>query len=99
MNEAGTSAHASGERRQNLTLRDLFDTAYAMIAPFFDPDQGWAGHSLEHLAFRVLRENFPQLSGEEVHTIVVVAHRVYIDRNPGRSGHLRRPGEIRPPAP
>ncbi len=84
-------------RRQNTKLRAIFDTAYVMIEPFFDPEQGWGGHSLEHLAFRVLRENFSELSGEEVHTIVVAAHRVYIERNPGRSDHLRRPGELRPP--
>jgi hypothetical protein len=82
------------DRRRNARLRGLFDTAYAMIEPFFDPDQGWGGHSLEHLAFRVLRENFPDLSGEEVHTIVVAAHRVYIERYPARSAHLRRPGEL-----
>lgn len=91
------SATPSENRRQNTKLRTLFDTAYAMIEPFFDPDQGWGGHSLEHLAFRVLRENFSELSGEEVHTIVVAAHRVYIEHNPGRSDHLRRPGELRPP--
>lgn len=94
MNEASGDGRPVAERRQNLKLRELFDTAYTMIEPFFDPDQGWGGHSLEHLAFRVLRDNFPELSGEEVHTIVVVAHRVYIERNPGRSAHLRRPGEI-----
>jgi len=85
------------ERRQNHELRGLFDTAYAMIVPFFDPDQGWSGHSLEHLAYRVLRENFPDLSGEDVHSIVVAAHRIYIDHNPERSDHLRRPHELRPP--
>lgn len=85
----------SHERRHNQGLRQVFDTAYAMIEPFFDPEQGWAGHSLEHLAFRVVRENFAQLSSEEVHAIVVAAHRVYIERNPGRSAHLRRPGELR----
>lgn len=82
---------AGQDRRRNTKLRALFDTAYVMIEPFFDPAQGWGGHSLEHLAFRVLRENFSELSSEEVHTIVVAAHRVYIERNPGRSDHLRRP--------
>ncbi len=83
------------DRRRNTKLRALFDTAYAMIEPFFDPAQGWAGHSLEHLAFRVLRENFSELSSEEVHTVVVAAHRVYIERSPGRSAHLKRPEEFR----
>ena len=67
-----------------------------MIEPFFDPKSGWGGHSLEHLAFRVLRENFTDLSGEEVHTIIVAAHRRYIERNPAGSAHLRRPDELRP---
>lgn len=86
---------AAGEQRRNLRLRGLFDTAYAMIEPFFDPDAGWGGHSLEHLAFRVLRENFTELTSEEVHSIIVAAHRIYIGRNPARSGHLKRPEELR----
>lgn len=88
------SAVPAEERRQNRHLRALFDAAYAMIEPFFDPDQGWAGHSLEHLAFRVLRDNFPELASEEVRTVVIAAHRVYIERNPQRSAHLRRPEEF-----
>jgi len=93
---SGSNEEAS-ERRRNLRLRTLFDTAFAMIEPFFDPAQGWGGHSLEHLAFRVVRENFPELTSEEVHSLVVAAHRVYIDRNPGRSDHLPRPDELRRP--
>jgi hypothetical protein len=83
------------ERRVNRQLRQLFDNAYAMIEPFFDPAAGWGGRSLEHLAYRVLRENFPELSAEEVHAVIVAAHRLYINRNPGGSEHLRRPEEIR----
>lgn len=83
------------DRRQNTQLRQVFDSAYVMIEPFFDPNAGWGGHSLEHLAFRVLRENFPQLSSEDVHAIVVAAHRVYIERNPQQNSHLKRPTELR----
>ena len=94
MNEPTSGVAPADDRRRNIKLRAIFDTAYVMIEPFFDPDQGWGGHSLEHLAFRVLRDNFSELSGEEVHTIIVAAHRLYIERNPSRSGHLRRPHEI-----
>lgn len=83
------------ERRQNLPLRMAFDDAFVMIEPFFDPQQGWGGQSLEHLAYRIVRENFPDLSGEEVHALVVAAHRVYIERNPDRSGHLPHPSALR----
>lgn len=83
------------DRRANPQLRELFESAYVMVEPFFDPNAGWGGHSLEHLAFRVLRENFPQLSADEVHAVIVAAHRIYIDRNPAASDHLRRPDEIK----
>jgi hypothetical protein len=86
---------AATERRRNQRLRTVFDTAFVMIEPFFDPAQGWGGHSLEHLAFRVVRENFPELTSEEVHSLVVAAHRVYIQRNPSGSDHLPRPDELR----
>jgi hypothetical protein len=76
------------ERRQNLKLRDLFENAYAMIEPFFHKESGWCGHSLEYLAFRVVRENFPQLDSEEVRILVVAAHRVFRERHPGQSQHL-----------
>lgn len=96
MSEQNAGSAPVADRRRNARLRGVFDTAYVMIEPFFDPDQGWGGHSLEHLAFRVLRENFTELSSEEVHTVIVAAHRVYIERNPGRSSHLKRPDELRP---
>jgi hypothetical protein len=90
-------AEGASERRRNQRLRTVFDTAFLMVEPFFDPAQGWGGHSLEHLAFRVVRENFPELTSEEVHALVVAAHRVYIDRNPANSDHLPRPEALRRP--
>lgn len=93
--ESEKSAGLVPERRQNPRLRSAFDDAFAIIEPFFDPEQGWAGQSLEHLAYRIVRENFPGLDAEEVHALVVVAHRVYIERHPGGSDHLRRPDELR----
>ena len=89
------AAGAETERRRNLSLRVAFDDAYLMIEPFFDPQQGWAGQSLELLAYRVLRENFPALNDDEVHALVVAAHRLYIDRHPDQSSHLPRPNELR----
>lgn len=88
-------SYVGADRRENASLRLIFDSAYLMIEPFFDPNAGWAGRSLEHLAFRVLRENFPSLSDSEVHTIITAAHRVYIDKNPDNSAHLKRPDELR----
>jgi len=96
MNEAnGHSGVQTVERRRSHRLRSVFDTAYSMVEPFFDPATGWVGPSLAHLTFRVVRENFTELTSEEVHSLVVAAHRTYIDRNPDGSDHLPRPGELR----
>jgi len=93
--ETGQTGREPGERRDNPHLRALFDTAFTMVEPFLEFEKGWVGLSLEHLAFRVVRENFSELSSEEVHAIVVSAHRVYNARHPDASDHLPRPAEFR----
>ena len=65
------------ERRKNLSLRELVDEAYLIIEPFFDPANAWNGQSLEHLAYRVVRENLPDISPAEVQVIVSAAARIY----------------------
>lgn len=94
---SGQQPPVPDERRKDHRLRAVFESAYILVEPFFDPQTGWGGHTLEHLAFRVIRENFPDLSSADVHVLVVAAHRVFIDRHPANSHHLRRPAEI--PAP
>ena len=93
----GPCAGKGRERRLSYRLRSVFDAAFALLEPFFDVEKGWAGPSLEHLAFRLLRENFSELTSEEVHLLVVAAHRAYIDRYPQDSDHLPRPCELRQP--
>lgn len=87
----------SSGRRQNHHLRFVFDTAFSMIEPFLDAGAGWPAHSLSHLSFRILRDNFSELSGAELHSFVVALHRAYVERNPQRSDHLVRPDELYPP--
>ena len=86
------------ERRERVRMRTVFDTSFKMLEPFFSPEKGWAGLSLQQLSFRVVRENFPELTREEVHSLVVSLHRAYIDRYPECSDHLLRPDELRRPA-
>jgi len=68
----------SSERRTNFEVRDVFESAYTLIEPFFD----WGGQPLEYLAFQRLCENYPQLSHENVRIIIAVAERVYRERHP-----------------
>ncbi len=79
------------ERRENLKLRALFEEVYERIAPFLDPAQTWGGASLQHFAFRTVREGYPELSAAEVHQLVVASVRVFRTRNPNRAGHLPGP--------
>ena len=68
------------DRRQALHLREIFAGAYELVAPFFDPANSWNGQSLELLAFRVMRENYPKISSDEIHVFLSAAKRVYLER-------------------
>lgn len=65
------------ERRKNLSLRELVDQAYVLIEPFFDPANAWNGQTLEHLAYRVIREQLPAIPPQDVQIVVSVATRIY----------------------
>ncbi len=93
--ETGPAGRVPVERRGNRHLRSRFDTAFAMVESFLDCAKGWDGPSREHLAFRVVSENFSELRSAEVQSFVVSAHRVYIARHPEASDHLPRPAELR----
>lgn len=68
------------ERRTDIRLRDFFDQASTLIEPFFDPANNWGGQTLELLAFRVMRENFPQISREETLAFVSAAKLIFARR-------------------
>ena len=65
------------ERRKNLSLRELVDQAYVLIEPFFDPANAWNGQTLEHLAYRVIREQLPAIPPQDVQIVDSVATRIY----------------------
>jgi len=71
---------AGEDRRVNLRLRAIFVAALELIEPFFDAKNSWGGHSLEHFAFRALRDHYPELSSDEIYVFVAAARRVYAER-------------------
>ncbi|MBK1681068.1 hypothetical protein [Rhodocyclus tenuis] len=89
---AAATPSGNEDRRRNLRLRATFDSAVLMIEPFFDNRQGWGGASLEHMAFHVLRENYPELEAEEVHALIVAARRVFAERGHSGEQALGLPG-------
>lgn len=74
------------ERRSHHRVREIFIEACELITPFFARENRWGNSTLDHLAYRVLRDHYPELSFEEVHVLVVAAHRVHTVR--GRHSRL-----------
>ena len=72
-----TIQDATTDRRVNHEIRQIFLDAYEVLEPFFDPQNEWAGHTHEHLAYRALHERFPQLTGQQVQILVEAARRVF----------------------
>lgn len=68
------------ERRKHLRVREVFDEAITLIEPFFAPENQWGSRSLDHLAYRTLRDHYPDMSYDEVHVLVVAARRVFGSR-------------------
>lgn len=65
------------ERRTQLNLRAIFPTVFETLRPFFDPANNWAGLTHEHMALRILKEQFPELSAQEAYVMVTTAKRLY----------------------
>ena len=77
MTDTANSTATHSERRSNSRLREIFVKAYDVLQPFFDPANNWGGQTHEHLAYRALHEQFPDLSGDDVYILVSAAKRVF----------------------
>jgi hypothetical protein len=73
------ASEVPAERRKHHRVREIFEEAYELIAPFFARENRWGNATLDHLAYRVVREQYPELSFEEVHILVVASKRVYTE--------------------
>ena len=63
-----TDAETNGtqERRKHNNLREIFDKACWITAPFYDATQVWGNASLTMYARQALREAYPDLSQQEI---------------------------------
>lgn len=77
MNLPPSTGKMPSERRCHPCLRVVFEEACALIAPFFADENRWGNATLDHLAYRVVRDRYPELSFGEVHILVVASRRVY----------------------
>jgi hypothetical protein len=67
----------SAERRTNIELRAIFPEAFEALRPFFEATTQWEGQSHEHLAYRTLKEHFPDLSSQDVFIVVTTTRRLF----------------------
>ncbi len=79
MSQPSTADDPILERRHHHRVREIFAEAYTLILPFFSAENRWANLTLDHLAYRIVREHYPELSSDEVHVLVVAVKRVHAD--------------------
>lgn len=62
-------------------LNDHFDEILELVEPFFAPESRWGTSStLDHLAYRALRERYPRLSADHIHVLLTAARQVLLQR-------------------
>lgn len=57
--------------------RLVFPPAYEALRPFFDHRTQWGRSGQEVLAYRTLKDHFPELSPQEVFLTVITARRLF----------------------
>ncbi len=65
------------ERRANPRLRNIYRDARIRIDHFFHDSSNWAGTPIDYLALRVVHEAYPDLSTQDVRTLVAAIERRY----------------------
>jgi hypothetical protein len=71
-----TDDNTAPDRRNNPALRQRFVLVFAVLRPYFDASQQWAGQSQEHFAYRDLKEHFPELTAQDCFIAVATAKRM-----------------------
>lgn len=67
------------ERRKSPYLRALYPEVSVRIAQRFEKRSDWLGNPIDYLALRMVHESYPQLSSEEVRTLVGAIERHMLD--------------------
>lgn len=83
------NGQAQPDRRQNPRLRSIYGEVREKLDHFFHSRKEWAGSSIDYLALRMVHESYPDLSSDEVRTLVAAIERSLGAGNPawGKPGH------------
>lgn len=74
---AETGGDIQVDRRTHHHLRAIFSDARIRIDHFFHDSNNWAGTPIDYLALRVVHEAYPDLSTQDVRTLVAAIERRY----------------------
>ena len=80
-------ASASVTRTQQDRLLLILEEAFLLVRPFFDPKNRWSGQPLEHLSFHTLRENYPDLNGDQIILLAAAIRNMYATLQWGEEDH------------
>ena len=73
---------ASEEQRRHHRVRAIFEEASVLVEPFFACESRWANSTLDLLAYRTVRDRYPELTAAEVHVLIVACSRLYARTQP-----------------
>jgi len=91
LNSSKTTADAAakgvGERRVHHHLREIFDDACRITAPFFDPQQSWGNQSQTRYARQALCDAYPNLTQQDIAILFAAVARVQGIQNAERAAN------------
>ncbi len=79
------SGTQQAERRKQLNLRDIFDDVVRLVEPFFQRGAGLNGQPTEFWAARAIKEQYSDLSGQEVQILTAAAARFCRENGVGKA--------------
>ncbi|MCP5277887.1 MAG: hypothetical protein H6935_05920 [Thiobacillus sp.] len=78
------------ERRTHPHLRAVYSDARIRIDHFFHDSSNWAGTPIDYLALRVVHEAYPDLSTQDVRTLVAAIERRYEQEQRQDQDHVQQ---------
>jgi hypothetical protein len=60
----------------------VFPPEYEVLRPFFDRRTQWGGSGQEVLAYRTLKDNFPEFSAQQIFITIITARQLFRTATP-----------------
>lgn len=77
------------ERRNQGGLRDIFEDAYQLLAPFLDTSNSWDHKPLIRFAMITLHERHPAMKPQDAAILLNAVQRIFAERQSGTKNNQR----------